>query len=151
MWGERLLVLFVEGGGVSAWRFFAGLFCQLVVVVNGIIVINIVVVVTLINGMTRRCPSILFIMANAHSITIAIFVTMSNDAFAMRGSCERRGGAILFCAARVVSFGLLVVVAVGGGRGRRIIVVVVACGIGRIAHVLWLLFASFDWRALCVP
>jgi hypothetical protein len=147
VWSERLLVFFVEGGGVSAWRLFVGLFCQLVVVVvvvNFIIVINVVVVVTLINDMTRRFPSILFIMANAHSITITItiFVTMSNDAFAMRGSCGRRGGAFLFCAARVVSFGLLVVVAVGGGRGRRVIVVVVACGIGRIAHVLWLLFAS---------
>jgi hypothetical protein len=113
---------------VAEWRFFGGLFCQLVAVfvVNGIIVIDIVVVVTLINDTTRRVPIILLIMANTHSITITIFVTMSNDAFAMRGRCGRRGGAILFCAARVASFGLLVAVAVGGGRGRRVIVVIVA-------------------------
>jgi hypothetical protein len=121
-------VFFVEGGGVSEWCFLDGLFCQLVTVfvVNGIIVIDIVVVVTVINDTTRRFPIILFIMANAHSITITIFVTMSNDAFAMRGRCGREGGAILFCAARVASFGLLGVVAVGGGRGRCVIVVVVA-------------------------
>ena len=100
VWREGLLVLFVEGSGISACNFFGGFFCQLVdieVIINGIIIINIVIIVTLINDTTRRFPSILRIMANAHSITIMIQWPRMHLPWG--GAFWWGGGAILFWAA----------------------------------------------------
>jgi hypothetical protein len=67
---------------------------------------------------------------------------MTKDAFAMRGSFLMRRR----CDSLLGSL-WLVVVAVGGGRGRCDIVVVFACRIGIIAHVLVVVFSP---RSTCV-